>query len=95
METVSSNFTAWLTPGSGLCQVPAGAVPYSFLRPLLYLLLFFFLTFIYFNKERETKCEWGKSRETERETQNPKQSPGSELSAQNPMRGLNSHTARS
>ena len=25
----------------------------------------------------------------ERETKNPKQAPGSELSAQNPMRGLN------
>ena len=29
------------------------------------------------------------------ETQNPKQAPGSKLSAQSPMRGLNSETARS
>ena len=31
----------------------------------------------------------------ERETQNPKQAPGSELSAQSPMQRLNSQTARS
>ena len=31
----------------------------------------------------------------EREMQNPKQAPGSELSAQSPMRGSNSQTARS
>ena len=31
----------------------------------------------------------------ERETQNPKQAPGSKLSAQSPMQGLNSQTARS
>ena len=31
----------------------------------------------------------------ERETQNLKQAPGSELSAQSPTRGLNSRTARS
>ena len=31
----------------------------------------------------------------EKETQNPKQAPGSELSAQSPMRGLNSQTVRS
>ena len=31
----------------------------------------------------------------ERETQNPKQAPGSEPSAQSPMRGLNSWTVRS
>ena len=31
----------------------------------------------------------------ERETQNPKQAPGSELSAQSPMQGSNSKTVRS
>ena len=45
-----------------------------------------------FERERETKHEWG---ERERETQNPKQSPGSELSAQSPMQGSNSQTVRS
>ena len=33
--------------------------------------------------------------ERERERQNPKQAPGSELSAQNPTWGLNSQTVRS
>ena len=30
----------------------------------------------------------------ERETQNPKQSPGFELSVQSPTQGLNAHTVR-
>ena len=33
--------------------------------------------------------------ERERETQNPEQAPGSELSAQSPMQGLNSETVKS
>ena len=37
----------------------------------------------------------GGERERERETQNPKQAPGSELSAKSPMRGSNSGTMRS
>ena len=40
----------------------------------------FFLTFIYLS-ETETEHEWGK-RQRERETQNPKQVPGSKLSVQ-------------
>ena len=47
--------------------------------------------------ERETHTQ-SMSRggaERERETQNPKQVPGSELSAQNAMQGSNSHKARS
>ena len=44
-------------------------------------------------REREAECEWGRDRE--RETQNPKQAPGSELSAQSPRRGLNPRTVRS
>ena len=38
--------------------------------------------------ERETEHEQGRGRQ--RETQNPKQAPGSELSAQSPTRGSNS-----
>ena len=34
-------------------------------------------------------------RQRERETQNREQAPGSELSAESPMRGSNSQTARS
>ena len=43
-------------------------------------------------RERETEHEWGGA---ERETQNTKQAPGSELSAQSPTQGLNSQTVRS
>ena len=39
--------------------------------------------------------EGERERERERETENPKQAPGSELSAQSPMRGSNPQTARS
>ena len=50
-------------------------------------------------KERETEHEWvGEGREggqRERETQNPKQDPGSELSAQSPTWGANSQAVRS
>ena len=44
---------------------------------------------------REREREQKRGRERERETQNLKQAPGSELSAQSPSRGLNSRTARS
>ena len=43
--------------------------------------VFFFKCFIYF----------GRGRGRERETQNPKQAAGSELSAQNPTWGLNTN----
>ena len=42
---------------------------------------------------RETEHKLGEG-QRERETQNPKQAPGSELSAQSPTRGLNPLTAR-
>ena len=44
--------------------------------------------------QRETAWEWGGA-ERERETQNPKQALGSELSAQSPTWGSNSQPARS
>ena len=58
-------------------------------------LLFFFNFFnVYlFLRQRETKHERGRVRE--RETQNLKQAPGSELSAQSPMRGTNPGALRS
>ena len=46
-----------------------------------------------FLRQRETEHERGRVRE--RETQNLKQAPGSELSAQSPTRGSNSGIARS
>ena len=54
----------------------------------------FFYMFIYF-WEREREQAWAGEGQREKETQNPKQAPGSELSAQSPMRGLNSWTIRS
>ena len=57
---------------------------------------FFFIYFfnVYlFLRQGETEREQGRVRE--RETQNPKQAPGSELSAQSPTRGWNSRTVRS
>ena len=58
--------------------------------------LFFFLIFLTFYlllRQGETEHEQGRVRE--RETQNLKEAPGSELSAQSPTRGSNSRTARS
>ena len=53
----------------------------------------FFLMFIYFEGERD-RVQAGEG-QRERETQNPKQVPGSELSAQSPTRGLNPLAVRS
>ena len=53
-------------------------------------ILFFFNVYL-FLRQRETEYERGRLRE--RETQNLKQAPGSELSAQSLTRGLNSLTA--
>ena len=46
-----------------------------------------------FERERERKRD-GEGAERERETQNSKQAPGSELSAQSLMWGSNSQTVR-
>ena len=56
-----------------------------------YLFFKFFLMFIYFDRETESQ----QRRDRDRETQNPKQAPGSELSAQSLMWGSNSRTLRS
>ena len=45
----------------------------------------FFKCLFIFETEREADHEWGRDRERGR--QNPKQAPGSELSAQSPMWG--------
>ena len=57
-----------------------------------------FKNFLFFNVYlflRQTETEHERGRVRERETQNLKQAPGSELSAQSLMRGLNSRTERS
>ena len=70
--------------------------------PMLFLFVlfkfFFFLHLIFERerereRERETEHKWGRGRDNE--TQNLKQAPGSELSAQSPTRALNSQTVRS
>ena len=50
---------------------------------------------MYFARETETKTEHEQGRGRERETQNLKQAPGSELSAQSLMWGLNSQAMKS
>ena len=55
----------------------------------------FCFTVYFWERERQRDREWAGEGQTERETQNPKQAPGSELSAQSPTRGSNSQTARS
>ena len=49
----------------------------------------FFFNIYLFLRQTETECEWVGA-ETEREAQNLKQAPGSELSAQSPTWGSNS-----
>ena len=41
-------------------------------------------------RDRVTECEQGRGREKEKETQNAKQAPGSELPAHSQTQGLNS-----
>ena len=61
--------------------------------PLFFFFFNFFKVVYLFLRQRETEHERGRVKE--RETQNPKQAPGSELSAQSPTRGSNPRTARS
>ena len=54
---------------------------------------FFFFNLFIFERQRETEHEGGRVREGE--TQNLKQAPGPERSAQSPTRGSNSRSVRS
>ena len=68
---------------------------YPIFKALIYyskLLFKIFLMFILFLRQRDTehKRGWGRGRDTE----NPKQAPGSKLSAQSPTEGSNSSTSR-
>ena len=62
---------------------------------LSFFLFFKFVLMFISERERETELEWGRDRERVGDTENPKQAPGSEPSAQSPRRGLNSQTVRS
>ena len=57
-------------------------IPYFIIFKIFFLNVYSFLR----ERERESKC----GRDRERETQNPKQAPGSEMSVQSLTRGLNS-----
>ena len=63
---------------------------YLFICLFVYLLIYLFIhsIFIYF---WERDRVWAGEEQREKERQNPKQAPGSELSAQSLMRGSNSH----
>ena len=64
-------------------------------KAMLYLLKKIFFNVYLFLTETETDRVRARKGQKERETQNLKQVPGSELSAQNPMQGLNSQAVRS
>ena len=66
---------------------------FRLLPNFFYFLNFFFFFLRLFLRQRETEHERGRVRE--RETQNLKEAPGSELSAQSPMPGSDSRTPRS
>ena len=72
----------------------AGFIPPVNFPPFRHLSLFeiFFNVYSFFDRERQSASGEG---QRERETQNPRQAPGSELSAQSPTWGSNSPTARS
>ena len=65
---------------------------YSFLFPFFF---FFNVCLFLRERERERETEWEQGRGRERETQNLKQAPGSELSAQSPTWGSNPGAVRS
>ena len=58
-------------------------------RSVEHLTLFKFFNVYLFLRERERAQKWGRGRETERETQNLEQAPGSQLAAQSLIRGSN------
>ena len=71
----------------------SSAMLYGLSQPGALETIYIFFNVYLFLRQRETEHEWGRVRE--RETQNLKQAPGYELSAQSPTRGSNSRTARS
>ena len=83
--SLKGNILAWRCPPFNL---PALNIPHNSFCFSLNLLFFFnfFLTFICY-WETERNRAWAGAGQRERETQNPKQAPGSELSAQSLTRG--------
>ena len=64
-------------------------------KGFLFCFEFFFFSMFLFIFETERDRAWVRKGQRERETQNRKQAPGSEPSAQSPMWGSNSQTVRS
>ena len=76
------------------------AVDYTFISFSIQLYFFIFLFFkiflmFIFERERETERAWAGGRQRGERHRIRKQAPGSELSTQSPMQGLNSRTVRS
>ena len=67
----------------------------SQLRVFLFLFLLIYFNVLMFIFGREKERERAGEGQRAREIQNPKQAPGSELSAQSPTRGSNPQTVRS
>ena len=80
-----------LTDGGADGRPPACSQGEVFNLPVSFFCLIFFNVLFIFETEREHE----RGRVRERETQNLKQAPGCELSAQRPTRGSNSQTVRS
>ena len=94
---IKSNLGPFLSSGnSGISKKHKSLNPFETQFPHLYFFIKFFLIFI-FERERDRHTDRTHAGEGQRvrETQNLKQPPGSKLSAQNPMWGLNSRNTRS
>ena len=72
----------------GVCYPEENAFPFSFN-------VYLFLRERHSQRETVSLKERDRGAERERESQNPKQAPGSELSAQSQMQGSNSQAVRS
>ena len=91
---------SWATEPSLRILEPTFAERKQFAQIFLGNLNLFSYSFIFFNvylflRKRDTHRERVREVQKERETQNPKQAPGSELSSLNPTWGSNPQTTRS
>ena len=74
-----------------ICRLVTGSYPESKPCPVGLIVFQFFLNVYLFLRESKKEHEQER-KQRERKTQNLKQAPGSELSAQSPIRGSNSWT---
>ena len=92
LKPTDCEIMTWAEVGRLTDWATQAALWYEVLRILLFLKIL--LTFIHFWETERDRVQAGEG-QRERETQNLKEAPGSELSAQSPTRGSNSRTARS